>query len=154
ARAASHERREGGGAAAQPDGRRARSRHDPAHRPRPAGCAAGAARPIGGKPESHYASSYPALARALTTEGLHLEPRLHIVRHRLRLNSVGIVGMTADPHARLETFDRQRVALAQAVLDHETRAAELADLRFDVDVLAEPRGNEKPRAHVHQRHTG
>ena len=55
------------------------------------------------------------------------------------------------PNARFPTFDGQLAAHQQPMVDVETRPAKLADLRYQLHDVAEPRRGDESRAGVDQR---
>src|ERR1700730_11262687 len=72
-------------------------------------------------------------------------------RYRLRFDLRWIGGIARRPHPRFLALDRERAMHRELMLDVETRTAELAHPRRELDNVTEPRRSEKARASADQR---
>src|SRR5438309_7680786 len=73
----------------------------------------------------------------------------NLLRHRCRFQLRRVVEMTADQHAGLERFDRQRLALEHLVRDLEAGALEALDPAFYRDPVAMGRRDMEFRPCIH-----
>src|SRR5262249_5771275 len=79
------------------------------------------------------------------------ETRSDFRRYRLRPHLRRIGGIACRPDACFATFDRNRRADQEAMLDIKARPAKLADMGREFDDIAKAGGSEKAGAGIHQR---